>query len=382
MDKAQLIELIDNWEDSYTEFKAEAAHPDDLAASIVAFANTEGGRLILGVSPDRTISGVTHPDRLMQRVDQICTNNVHPPLVCVQEKVRTNGEVVLVVQISKGPERPYRTNRGVYYIRLASGRRQASREELQRLYQEALALFPDELPVVGTDLSDLDLGYFERSFQVFAEMPIEDTGLPLEKLLSNLKLLKDGKLTIAGLLLFARNPQFRLPYALISAVHFRGNEITEEFLDRKELLGTLEQQITSAETWLKLRLPVAGKIVGFRRQDEHEIPPQVLREAIVNAVVHRDYTIRSTIRIFVFDDRVEIVNPGRLPNTVTLDNIRLGFHAARNPILVTFLSRLGHMSRVGTGIPRMIRLMREAGRPEPEFRVEDAQFRVVLARGR
>jgi len=267
-----------------------------------------------------------------------------------------------------------------YYVRTTSGRRQASREELLRLYQAALALFPDELPVPGATVEDLDQGCFERSFETFAEMPIEDVGLSMERLLTNLKLWDGTALTVAGLLLFGRNPQAHLPFAMISAVHFKGNEIGEEFLDRKEIVGTLEDQITDAETWLRLRLPVSGEITGFRREDTHEIPPFVLREAVVNAVVHRDYTIRSQTRIFVFDDRIEIMNPGRLPNTVTLDNILLGIHAERNPILVTFLSRLGFVSRIGTGIPRMIRLMREHGLPAPEFRIVNHEFRVVLRR--
>ncbi len=382
MNVAELREVIAQGEDSFTEFKEESAHPDDLAAAIVAFANTEGGRLILGVADDKTIPGITNTDQLMQRIDNVCNQNVQPALVCTQEKVRIDGNRVLVVHVPKGPERPYRTNRGVYYIRTASGRRQASREELLRLYQAALALFPDELPVPNTKLPDLDQGYFERQFETFAEMPVEDTGLSLERLLSNLKLWDGSTLTVAGLLLFGRNPQAHLPFAMVSAVHFKGTEIGEEFLDRKEILGTLEDQITDAEAWLRLRLPVAGKISGFRREDTPEIPSFVLREAVVNAIVHRDYTIRSQIRIFLFDDRIEIMNPGRLPNTVTLDNIRLGIHAERNPILTTFLSRLGFASRVGTGIPRMIRLMRQHGLPEPEFQVVDHEFRVVLRRAR
>lgn len=202
MNAAELREIIAQGEDSYTEFKEESAHPDDLAAAIVAFANTEGGR-------------------------------------------------------------------------------QASRQELLRLYQAALALFPDELPVPNTTLSDLDQGYFERQFETFAEMPVEDTGLSLERLLSNLKLWDGTTLTVAGLLLFGRNPQAHLPFAMVNAVHFKGTEVGEEFLDRKEILGTLEDQITDAEAWLRLRLPVAGKISGFRREDTPETPSFVLREAVV-----------------------------------------------------------------------------------------------------
>jgi len=380
MDEAELLRLIRQWEDSYTEFKEESAHPDDLAASIVAFANTDGGRLILGVAQDGRITGVANPDRLMQRIDQICHRNVEPPLVCFQQKVKAGRQTVLVVRVPKGPERPYKTNRGVHYIRTASGRRQASREELLRLYQATFDLFPDELPVPGTKLADLDRPYFEATFQAFYGLTVDEMGLPFAQLLRNLKLMKGEELTLAGVVLFGRRPQAWLPFAKVTAVRFPGMQIGESFVDRKDIEGTLEQQITGAEAFLKVHLAVSGQIRGFRRQDEYEIPLFVLREAVVNAIAHRDYTIRGQIRLFIFDDRVEIINPGRLPNTVTLDNIRLGIHVERNPVIVTFLTKLGLMSQIGTGIPRMIRLMREQGLPTPDFQIMDNQFQVVLRR--
>lgn len=380
MNETELLQLIQQWEDSYTEFKEETAHPDDLATAIVAFANTDGGRLILGVAQDRQITGVTAPDQLMQRVDQICYNNIEPTLICFQEKVAVAGQTVLIVRVPKGPERPYRINRGVYYIRTASGRRQASREELLRLYQATFDLFPDELPVAGTTLADLDQPYFEKTFQAFYGTTVDEAGLPLSQLLRNLKLMKNGELTLAGVVLFGRRPQALLPFAKVTAVRFQGTEMGERFLDRKDIEGTLEQQISGAEAFLKVHLLVPGEIQGFRRHDEPEIPPFVLREAVVNAIAHRDYTIRGQARLFVFDDRVEIVNPGRLPNTVTLDNIRLGIHVERNPVIVTFLTKLGLMSQIGTGIPRMIRLMREHDLLPPDFQIVDDQFRVTLHR--
>ena len=290
--------------------------------------------------------------------------------------------MVLVVRVPKEPERPYRTNRGVHYIRTASGRRQASREELLRLYQATFDLFPDELPVSRTGLADLDRPYFEAAFQAFYGLTVDEMELPFAQLLRNLKLMREEELTLAGVLMFGRRPQAWLPFAEVTAVRFPGTQIGESFVDRKDIEGTLEQQITGAEAFLKLHMTVSGQIRGFRRHDEHEIPPFVLREAVANASAHRDYTIRGQVRVFVFDDRVEIINPGRLPNTVTLDNIRLGIHVERNPIIVTFLARLGLVSRIGTGIPRMIRLMREQGLPTPEFQILDNQFQVVLRRPR
>ncbi|MEA3342039.1 MAG: ATP-binding protein, partial [Chloroflexota bacterium] len=375
MQEAQIKRLIRQGEDSYTEFKEVAAHPDNLAAAIVAFANTDGGRLILGVSDEGTVIGVPDTDRAMQRIDLICSHNVEPPLICFQEKVSLEERLVLVVRVPKGPERPYRTNRGVYYIRTASGRRQASRDELRRLYQATFALFPDELPVSGTGLADLNRPYFETTFERLYDMTVDEVDLSLSHLLRNLRLVKGEELTVAGVLLFGRRPQRHLPFAHVSGVHFHGLEVGERFRDRKEIEGTLEQQVEGALAFLDLRLPLPGQIEGLYRQDKPEFPPFVLREAVVNAIVHRDYTIHGQVRVFIFDDRLEIASPGELPNTATLDSIRFGIHVERNPLLVTFLSKLGLMSRVGTGIPRMIRAMREAKLPPPEFEITDGQFR-------
>lgn len=150
--------------------------------------------------------------------------------------------------------------------------------------------------------------------------------------------------------------------------------------DRKELEGVLEEQITGAQSFLDLHLRTGASIRGFRREDRPEIPAEVLREAVVNAVAHRDYSLRGQVRLFVFADRVEIISPGSLPNTVTLDNIRFGIHVERNPILVTFLAKMGLLSQVGTGIPRMIRAMRDRGLPEPSFALLGDHFRVTIAR--
>jgi ATP-dependent DNA helicase RecG len=144
MDLVQLRERIDNWEGLHTEFKEWPVHLDDLAASLVAFANTDGGQLILGVSERREIPGVGDADRVARSVDNAATNNCELPLTIVQETVRTeDSAMVLVVNVPKGDMRPYRTNRGIYYVRTSSGRRQASREELLRLFQATESFYYD-----------------------------------------------------------------------------------------------------------------------------------------------------------------------------------------------------------------------------------------------
>ena len=251
---------------------------------------------------------------------------------------------------------------------------------MRRLYQATFALFPDELPVSGTSLADLDRPYFEATFERLYDMPVAQVGLPLPRLLQNLKLMKEEELTVAGVVLFGRRPQQYLPFARVSGVHFYGAEIGERFRDRKEIEGTLEQQIEGALAFLNLALPLPGQIEGLRRQDSPELPLFALREAVVNAIVHRDYTIHGQVRVFIFDDRVEIISPGELPNTATLNSIQFGIHVERNPLLVTFLSKLGLMTQVGTGIPRMMRAMQKAGLPLPEFKATGGQFSVTLYR--
>src|ERR1039458_7348498 len=135
MNLAELRSRIQNWEDVHTEFKLQAVHPDDLAAAIVAFANSDGGQLIVGVSNERRVVGVTDLDKLRQYVENVALNNCVPPISISLETVTHDPETVLVVTIPKGDQRPYRTNRGVYYLRTGAGRRPASREEVLRLFQ-------------------------------------------------------------------------------------------------------------------------------------------------------------------------------------------------------------------------------------------------------
>jgi ATP-dependent DNA helicase RecG len=169
MDVAELETRIARWENLHTEFKEGPVRPDDLAAGLVAFANTDGGELVLGVSERRAVVGVDDPDRVAREVDNVAANNCEPPITVVQETVRTpEGRTAVVVHVAKGDMRPYRTNRGVFYVRTSSGRRQASREELLRLFQATESLYYDETPLLRLSLQDLDLAAFESY--------LEDTG--------------------------------------------------------------------------------------------------------------------------------------------------------------------------------------------------------------
>ncbi len=379
MEYVDLLARISSPENLHTEFKLRPVHPDDLAAALVAFANTDGGDLFLGVNDQREIVGIGDPDRVAREVDNVAANNCEPPITVLQETLRSaGGQTVLVVRVPKGDMRPYRTNRGVYFVRTSSGRRQASREELLRLFQATESLYYDETPFPRLSLQDLDLAAFESY--------LEDTGQSYlrgddpERLLANWYLATNGHPTLAGLLLFGRKPQQHLPYAQINAARFSGTDSSFDPTDRKDLGGRLLEVVDQAERFLDLHLPVPHVIHGFDPEPRPELPKEALREAIVNAVAHRDYTIRGPIRLFVFDDRIEIHTPGRPPNGVDAEAMRSGAHVVRNPWIYARLSDAGLVTRAGTGIRRIVRLVVEATGREVGIEVRDFEVLLTLPR--
>lgn len=183
--------------------------------------------------------------------------------------------------------------------------------------------------------------------------------------------------TYAGILLFGRNPQQYLPSAEIIAVRYAGATMSDEFV-REDIRGPLGDQIRRAEAFLAANMRRGMRIRGFTREEVAEYPLAVAREAVVNAVAHRDYSLRGdSIRLLMFSDRMEVYSPGRLPGHVTLDNL-LYERFSRNEVIVQVLSDLGFIERLGYGIDRMIAAMQEAGLPAPRFEETTAGFRVTL----
>lgn len=378
MNLKELEERISQWEGLHTEFKEWPVHPDDLAASLVAFANTDGGQLILGVSESREIKGVQDPDRVARDVDNVAANNCEPPITVIQETLRPEGGgTVVVINVPKGDMRPYRTNRGVFYIRTSSGRRQASREELLRLFQATESLYYDETPMLRLSLNDLDLSAFQDFLEETGQAYLLDDQ---DRLLENWYLVSNDHPTVAGILLFGRKPQQHLPYAQINAARFPGTDSSFDPMDRKDLTGRLLDVIDQAERFLYLHLPIPHEIRGFEPEPKPELPKEALREAIVNAVAHRDYTIRGPVRLFIFDDRIEILTPGKPPNGVDAEAMLAGAHVVRNPWIYARLSDAGLVTRAGTGIRRIARLVREATSREIGLSVSESEVKLTIPR--
>ncbi|MCZ7636136.1 MAG: putative DNA binding domain-containing protein [Verrucomicrobia bacterium] len=377
-------------ESQHREFKRAIENPESVAGEIVAFANSEGGTLYVGVDDDGTVAGLPHPDQVFQTLTHICRDRCIPPVSPVLEQHELAGKTVLslAVRPELNRQKPYRTAGGLFYVRVGRDKQDATGRELVRIAQAAGELHYDESPVLQTSVQDLSMpalgAYHERQFGLPLEEHLEQSGLTLEGFLRNLRLLHDldgePALSVAAVLVFGDDPQRFLPQSRLSAVCFAGPDEDSDLLDRREIRGRLPDAIDEARAFLERNIRQPAREHGFRREDLPLYDLKALGEAIVNAVVHRDYSLSgSQIRVFLFPDRFEVRSPGRLPNSVTLDNIRLGVHAERNRAVATLLTQLGYMSAIGTGIPRLIiRLTRAVSGRDPEFTLVGEELRVRI----
>jgi ATP-dependent DNA helicase RecG len=391
----KIAETLRLGEDSANEFKSvrqSRPHPDELARQIVAFANSGGGRLWLGVEDDSSVTGVGDrqaADDLLTLLDAVCLNNVVPPIACRHSKHEIEGQLVIVTAVpGYAPARPYRTQQGVYHVRGGASVRIASPDDIRRLVMSAAAgvKVPDELPVAGTTLDDLDLARFAGYYrQAYDDVPPAEP-VDLQRLLRNLRILTPENLSLMGLLCFGKDPQQFLPWARITAVRSPGTEVGLEFHDRKDCHGTLDALIAAAEDFLSRHLASPVAIRGFEPEapstgvrTEYLLPLEAVREAVRNAVVHRDYAVYAHINLTLYDDRLEVVSPGRLLNSVTVEAMKQGaVHLVRNPLIATVLAKRRLMTEQGTGVWRMMKVMQQWGLPPPEIEERGPSLMVTL----
>ena len=384
MDRSTLYDRIAGGEDSRTEFKRDISQRSDFAGEMIAFANTDGGVILIGAEDDGTVVGVDDPKTLEEAIQNIARHNCNPPLNPIVERVDSEHGVVLAVTVPRRVGAPHENNSGQCYVRIGSTQRLCTPQERARLLELAGMYHNDETPVPGAGIEQLDRDAFARYYYRVYEHLLGKADVPLEPMLLNMRFLAPDlegelRLSLAGLLLFGKMPQDYVHFARISAVRWKGVEAGEKILDRKEIDGRLPEQIDRAEKFGLRNTRLATTIDGMRQQDTYEYPRPALREAIVNAVAHRDYTLQGAqILLYIFDDRLEVRSPGTLPNGVTLANIRTHYSKARNETIARVLLNMGYVNTLGSGIPRIIRLMREHSGREPDLELHDHQFLVRL----
>jgi len=359
METTELIDLLSRGEDSRQQFKTDMNNGDALAAEIVAFSNTAGGRIFIGVNDDGSVRGLSGADvaRLNQLISNVASQVVRPAVNPLTENVPHPNGTVMVVSIAEGVNKPYMDKNGTIWVKNGSDKRRAtSREELQRLFQQAGLVHADETPVAGLSAGDVDMPYFEGFFEQQFGEPLAQHNQPLPQLLSNMNLMNQGQLNVAGSLLFAKAPQYALPAFIVKAVAFVGTQIEDErYIDSRDITGKLADVFQQTLGFIIANTRAAQGEQGFNSPGMPEIPRIVWEELVVNALIHRDYFIIAPVRVMVFADRVEIISPGHLPNNLTIENIKAGNSNMRNPILASFAAKLLPYRGLGSGLLRVIR---------------------------
>lgn len=374
-------EIIAQGENSAIEFKTADVRPESLAKECVAFSNNTGGRVLIGVDDNGHIIG-TQKDNIEQWVMNIARNNILPALNLSVIEHTINGKKIIEVVVPKGSHKPYQilhyqNLEGKYLIRVGSTNRQATKEELSRLFQQAGLVHFDIAPIANLHQEQLNTTALSQYWETYYAIQWErlSTEQKARILINSDIMTEQNEVTVGGALLFANNPQKVLPQASIMFAVFAGQDKTTDLIDKKEITGTINQQIDSALGMLQLYLKRSSTIEGAVRVEQESIPTKVLREALVNAVVHRDYSISNQkISIYMFTNRIEITNPGALPNTLTIQKLPYGHSAPRNIFLLKYMDNYRYSDGLGRGIPTMVAAMGE----KIKFEEVGAAFRVTL----
>lgn len=361
---SQIQDMVKGGEGYNVDFKRSVpSKVKEISDEVAGFANAAGGYVLIGVDNDNRIIGA-EIDNNKRSAIQDTIGEISPSLKCEFYPVDVDGKKVWVIDVPSGKDKPYITG-GIIYVREgANCQKLRSAEEIRAFFAECAKIFYDAIPCKWFDINeDID----PRNFKEFMEKAHLSNTLPIKQLFDNLELNTDaGVPKNAAALFFCREPERKFPHAVIRCLRFKGLDKVH-IIDDKTFGGPLYQQYLDALSWIESKLEVEYIIKGTGpRKEIWEIPLDVFKEAVMNAICHRDlYEEGATIMVEVYDDRVEISNPGGLLPVVAAE---FGHKSmSRNPLVFGLFTRMHIVEKVGSGVPRMRELMKDAGLPEPIF---------------
>jgi predicted HTH transcriptional regulator len=375
-----LLELLKRSEGKTLEFKRDLSSPDGALRTLVAFANTAGGTLLVGVEDGtRHVRGVREPLDLEERLASLISDSIVPRLVPELEIVPWRRTHVVAVQMHPSAARPHHLKRegperGVY-VRVGSTNRHADGELIDELRRFVRGEAFDEQPMPDLDSEALDFRAASESFAAVRTLRRSD--------LETLRLLTahQGRRvpTVGGMLLFGKDRERHFPDAWIQAGRFEGTD-RSRIIDRLAIRSHLYQAVADAIAFVHKHLLHGAEIGAVRRAERWSLPPLAIREAVVNAVAHADYAQRGApIRIAMFDDRLEVENPGLLPFGLTIDDLPRGISKLRNRVIGRVFHTLGLIEQWGSGIQRMTAACQDVGLSPPRLEEIGTRFRVTLS---
>ncbi|TQE98799.1 MAG: AAA family ATPase [Spiribacter salinus] len=371
-------QLLQTEEGKTLEFKRDLSSPQPILRTLVAFANSAGGKLVIGVDDDRQVIGLENPLDEEERLCNLVADNITPRMLPSIELVTVQDKTLLVCEAFPSNSRPHYLNRGGLeqgvLVRLGSTNRQADAALVAELQRSAEGIAYDEMSMPELTREDLDLDAAGEMFET-------PDGFDDRQLLT-LKLLRpeQGGLvpTRGAVLLFGKSREQHFPDAWVQCGRFRGTDKREIF-DQLEIHDHLPAAVDSIEFFLKKHAFRAAEIQGMRRRDVWSIPLAMLREAVINALVHADYSQRGTpIRVAFFDDRIDVESPGYLLPAMTIEDMKSGVSRIRNPTIARVFRELGLIEQWGSGVQRIFAEAADKGLPEPEILETGTGIRLTM----
>lgn len=379
MDKNEFEIILSGGENTLTQFKKNITNVNALSLELIAFSNALGGSLFIGVDDNGNVSGLSAEDinRLNQLLSNASSENIVPPIYPTTEVFDYEGRKVLIINVPYGANKPYATKDGRYVTRTGADKRMISGDEMKRLYQESGKIFAEETPIKNGKWSDIDSRFFQDFYKKKYDTDIEEGDIP--GAFENLNLSSGGIYNLAGALLFGRNDIPRLFFGnQLICVSFFGNDLSgSEYRDSVNIDGNLKKLYEEGRAFIarNLRRKQNGK--NFNTTGDPEIPMTAVDELFINALLHRDFFIAGNISILIFDDRLEIISPGKLPDHLTVEKIKSGVSIKRNPTVCSFAFDIIPYRGIGSGILRALKTY-----PDIEFEnnVESGFFKAVIYR--
>ena len=376
-------------ESSILKFKEAIPQNNQIAKTTIGFCNHKGGRIIIGIKDDSTIVGLTEEEAsdAMEYLHKMIYESSSPPIIARMHLQKIAGKHILIIEVSPGMNKPYfikseGLTKGTY-IRVGRSTVRATPDIIEELTWSTKGRAYDAMPVYGAQIDALD----RKKIQEFLKIRKGAAKVPtdLDKALRSYQLITDEHTrtypTVAGVLLFGKDPQMFYSEAFIIASRFAGIE-GREALATRDCSGTLMEQYADAYHFIVSQLNRTFVIKGPKRIEQLEIPEVAIREAVLNAVVHRNYAIKGPSKIAIYDNRVEIFSPGDFPGPLTVDNLLMGLTYIRNPAISKVFREAGYVEKLGSGIPTIFESYRKKGLRPPEIIEGPDYVKYILPRPR
>ena len=376
MDSTELLAVIKRGESSKVQFKERMPHVNSLAHELIAFSNSQGGIIIFGVN-DKTgdLNGLsfTEIQQINQQIVNVASQKVYPPVFLTTETISVSDNQLVVVNVEEGISKPYKDSNGTIYVKNGADKRKVtSNDEIARLLGSR-NLLADETEIFDTGINDVNAWLFSEYFRKEFGTGFEERCLTFEEALRAKKVIRNNHLTLAGLLFFGKEPQMLRPAFTIKAAMFAGNDIGGNNYRSKpeDFSGPIPELYKQGMIYLKSSIRYLQNGQGFNSHGIPEVSITAMEEVLQNALVHRDYFKNAPVRLLVFENRIEIISPGKLPNGLTVEDVKYGNPVIRNNQIAMFASRTLPYSGLGSGLRRAF-----AGQPDMELEndVDGEQF--------